>query len=210
MKLTVVLVLVAASASAADPDLSGVLKLSTTSAIAHACPIGMDKALTNAHVVQASSEWLWGQGNGEEFHGIAVTDWTDGFRDLAQVVPSTETRFPKWYALAEKAPKIGEKVYFLGYDFRKQRDAYGPRTLTAKVTGMQNGMLVFDAPGNPGSSGSCILNEAGEVVAINKSGRELDNGDQSGQGVAVWGKWLQLKKPEPKPEEPQTYFEGTD
>jgi hypothetical protein len=204
LKLTVGLVLVASTVYA-EPDLSGVLKLSSSGNRAHACPIAMDKALTNGHVTGNSSQWIWGVSDGEEAHGITRTDWTDGFRDLAQIVPDSAQRFPKWYSLAKSAPKVGDKVYFLGYDWRDKKRGYGERTFDGKVTRIQNGELIFDGQGQPGSSGSCILNEAGEVVAINRSGRDMDNGDKTGQGVGVWGDWLQLK-PDPRPEEPVSYF----
>jgi S1-C subfamily serine protease len=46
---------------------------------------------------------------------------------------------------------------------------------------------MFYPSGKPGSSGSCIVNDAGEVVAINEGGYETDDKDEVGLGVGVWG-----------------------
>lgn len=190
---------------AVTPDLSGMLKLTSGDSIAHACPIAMDKALTNQHVMSGASRFIWGVSDGEEFHGLVEVDRSEDFRDLTYIRPVTVTRFPKWYSIAKAAPKIGDKVFFMGYDWSKQKNAFGPYEFDAKVTRILNGQLVFEPAGKPGSSGSCILNEAGEVVAINQGGKATEDEKLSGIGVGVWGDWLQLKPEEP-PQEVETYF----
>jgi S1-C subfamily serine protease len=184
-----------------EPDLSGMLKLSSGNTIAHGCPIAMDKALTNRHVVDGHSTIIWGTGDGEQNHGILKTDSADEYRDLAYVSPATAQRFPQWYPLAAEAPKVGDKVFFLGYDFKNPDEAFGPKRFKGVVTRIFNGNLVFDPAGKPGTSGSCILNEKGEVVAINQGGKETDNQETAGIGVGVWGDWLKLKPDEPEPQE---------
>lgn len=179
----------------AAPDLSGVLRLSGTSSSAHACPISMNLALTSKHVVMAYSEMIWGINDGEKHSGIVKSEWADAFRDLAHIVPISAQRFPRWYPIAEKAPSVGDKVYFLGFDFSNKKDAFAPKEFRGTVTRLFNGTLIFDPAGKPGSSGSCVLNEAGEVVAINQGAQEVaDKSDVVGLAVAVWGQWLNLRK----------------
>lgn len=179
----------------AAPDLSGMLKLSSAGNRGHACPISMSQALTNAHIASSAGQWVWGVGDGELEHGLTTTDWNDGpMRDLASMSPATPRRFPRWYPIAERAPKVGDRIYFLGYDWRDKKRGFGERAFEGKVTRIQNGELIYDKQGVGGSSGSCVLNEAGEVVAINKSGKDMDNGDETGQGIGVWGDWLRLNQ----------------
>lgn len=192
--------------AATVPDLSWVLKLSNGSNLAQACPISMDKALTNRHVANASTEWIWGVAEGEQFHGIARTGDVDIYRDLGFIRPVTVARFPHWYQIAKFAPKAGDRIWFIGFDWRKGKDGFAPRTFPAEVLRIFNGNLIFKSAGAPGSSGSCILNEAGEVVAINQGGKDMEDKQEDGTGVGIWGDWLSLKPDEDPPaEEPHEY-----
>lgn len=192
----------------AAPDLSGVLRLSNGNNLAHACPISMDKALTNRHVTSAGNQWIWGVGDAEQFRGIAETGEASNFRDLGSVHPVTAQRFPQWYPVAKTAPKAGDRIYFVGYDWRKGNDGFSPRTFEAKVLRIFNGQLVFKSAGAPGSSGSCILNEAGETVAINQGGKEMEDKQEDGIGVGVWGDWLTLKPDEAPVDDVPSYRGG--
>lgn len=192
----------------AAPDLSGMLKLSNGSSLAHACPVAMDKAYTNRHVVTAGSQGIWGVGNGEDHHGLYEAEVYDVFRDLAVIKPISSSRFPRWYPIAFSAPKVGEKVYFIGYDWEDRKSAFAPKVFDSTVTRIFNGNLAFEKAGRPGSSGSCILNERGEVLAINQGGNETDTDGLAGIGVGIWGDWLNLRKDEPVVKEPEPSYEG--
>jgi hypothetical protein len=206
MKYRVLIFLLIPVLSYAEPDLSGMLRLTNGSGLAHACPTSMDRAFTNRHVVQGGTQWIWGTGDGELSHGIAeVEGLASQIRDLAVVKPISEMRFPHWYPLAKEAPKVGDKVYFVGYEFKNEKEAFGPKRFTGVVTRLFNGHLIFKSNGQPGSSGSCVLNEAGETVAINQGGRTTENNGQAGLGVGVWGNWLTLKPDEPPVVEPSPY-----
>lgn len=184
----------------AAPDLSGMLKLTGGDSIAHACPIAMDRALTNQHVMSTGSQMVWGVGNGEEAHGIVESTETDRYRDLSYIKPISVARFPRWYPIAKSAPKIGDRIYFIGYDWADRKKAFGPEQFDSKVTQVLNGNIAFEDGGKGGSSGSCVLNEAGEVVAINKGGKDTENNNGiAGFAVGVWGDWLSLE-PDPIPE----------
>jgi hypothetical protein len=145
-------------------------------------------------------------GDGEEQHGLLKVDSADEYRDLAYVSPATAQRFPQWYPIAVVPPKVGDKVYFLGYDFKNPDSAFSPKRFKGAVTRIFNGNLVFDPAGKPGTSGSCILNEKGEVIAINQGGKETDNQETAGIGVGVWGDWLRLKPEEVAEEQPVYNF----
>lgn len=190
-----------------EPDLSKMIRLSNESTLGHACPLGMETALTNRHVM-SGGEFMWGVGDGEEFHGLVQTDASQAqytFRDLVRIYPSTPQRFPGWYTVALKAPKIGDKVFLTSYDWENEKKAFLPKTIEAKVTGVDLGKLLFAPKGAPGSSGGCILNAQGEVLAINKGGVGLENNTIIGVGIAIWGDWLKFGPERPKEEEPSIF-----
>ena len=59
--------------------------------------------------------------------------------------------------------------------------------IEAKVVRIVALHVLFVPSGQPGSSGSCVVNEAGEVVAINEGGYTADDGGDAGLAVGVWG-----------------------
>jgi hypothetical protein len=183
--------LVSASATV-EPDLSGVLRLFGRSGLAHGCPIDEGRrALTNAHVASDSrAPLIWDTVTGAL--GLVQWETADRFRDLAVITPQEGT-FPRSYQIAEEAPQPGERVYFVGYDFRSRRQAFAPRTFEARVQRVLGGHIVFHPSGVPGTSGSCLLDSAGRVVGVNKGGKEIDGGmDEVGVAVGIWGSLLQL------------------
>jgi hypothetical protein len=170
------------------PDLSGVLRImgNTTGGhlfAAQACPLSATLAITNTHVTVGGS-LLW-DAAGVSGH-IDPSTLGDQYRDLTAVRP-VGTPFPRSYPLSEAAPVPGDRVWFVGYDYRKVKDAYKPRVMRAEVVNVVAGVVFYTPSGIRGSSGSCVLNERGEVVAINRGGGDLDNGDVIGMGVGVWG-----------------------
>lgn len=176
------------SARQPDPDLSGVLRLIGNGPAgqmftAHACPLGTGIAFTNTHVsVAGALQW-----DAAGVTGVLDTvTLSDRYRDLTAVRPLASA-FPRAYPVARSAPAVGEKVWFLGYDYRKAKDAYKPRAFEVRVVNVVAGTVFYHPTGPRGSSGSCVLNAAGEVVAINRGGGDLDNGDAVGIGVGVWG-----------------------
>jgi hypothetical protein len=185
------------------PDLSGVLRVVGLRGIAHACPVAPDKALTNVHVVGEyydSRPFIWSTDTADGLLGNVpvglfwATNRTtegDAFRDLARVAPFRST-FPRWYPIATAAPIPGETVWFVGYDWRRKNDAFARRVFKSKVLRAVSGHLIYAPAGTPGSSGSCVLNAAGQVVAINAAGMGTDDKGEVGIGVGVWGSLLGL------------------
>ena len=176
------------------PDLSGVLSLSGKRAFAQACPIGPGLALTNAHVIgdEKYHRYIWESRGSVGLLGSPRTTEYDHFRDLARVAPWREPQFPKWYDIATAAPVPGDKVHFRGWDFRKRKDAFAARDFEATVIRVRNAHVYYYPPGVEGTSGSCVLNAAGEVVAINVLGMATEDNNGVGGGVGVWGDLLQL------------------
>lgn len=181
---------------AAVPDLSGMLLLTNGAANAHGCPVAMDLAFTNRHVAEAGSQWTWGVGDGEAAHGLVNVTTTQAFRDFATVVPVTAQRFPKWYPITDRAPKVGEKLWLVQYNWDNPKKAFEAEVSDIEVMRIFNGQVIFHPAGKSGSSGGCVLNERGEIVAINSAGHPLEDKSEVGIGVGLWGDWLSLRPDE--------------
>lgn len=161
----------------------------------HACAIGPRLALTNGHIVDirpfdvgvAPFPFVWSDGTGASGFLVPLRGGLERARDLASVEPFGEGTFPHYLPLASEAPKPGDRVFFLGYDWTNRKRALGDEVIEAKVTRVVALHLVFVPSGQPGSSGSCIVNEAGEVVAINEGGYPADDGETVGIAIGVWG-----------------------
>lgn len=209
-------VLLAAPASAGEPDFSGMLRLVGRFAWAHACPVGPRVALTNAHVTDLQPfmahvplypfDYSDGLGNEGIVAPPPASTWAD--RDLGVLVP-VEGEFARWYPIATEPPKPGEKLYFLGFDFRKGGDAFKERAFEAVVLRRVAGHVVLTKAGSKGSSGSCALNSRSEVVGINAWGPTMENGEEVAVVVGLWGAWRErvfkvLNPPAPPPAEPVT------
>ena len=175
----------------APPDLSGVLSLIGQTSMAQACPIAPDRALTSAHVVGDYDRFIWSAQGQQGLLGAPSTTIKDRFRDLAVVAPYRGA-FPRAYVLASAAPAPGARVWFAGFDFRRKRDAFAQRIFAAEVIRVFNGHVVYSPAGVPGTSGSCVLNVAGEVVAINMGGKDTNDNQMVGIAVGVWGELLRL------------------
>lgn len=180
-------------------DLDGVLSLMGTGGMAQACPIAADRALTASHVVveqwfdgsETIAPYTWEALGVLGLLGSRKTTTWDLFRDLAYVQP-WHSEFPRWYPIAKDPPKPGDHVRFRGWDFRKKRDAFATRKFDAKVIRVPNGHVIFEPPGVPGTSGSCVLNDAGELIAIQSFGHPLEDKSTVDGAVGVWGSLLLL------------------
>lgn len=184
----------AAAPPAVDVLLRGSLRLVGRFSTAHACPIEPRVALTNGHVVDmrpfdASVKpfpYAWSDGTGAS--GFLVPMELENARDLARVQPLREGDvFPHPLRVAAQAPAAGDRVYLLGYDWRNRKSAMADDVIEARVTRVVALHVIFTPSGQPGSSGSCVVNEAGDVVAINAGGYETDAKEAAGLAVGVWG-----------------------
>lgn len=184
----------------AKPDTAGVLSLLGRWGAAHACPIVTPSGcnaivLTAAHVVDPRPfddvpllPYRYSDGYGSS--GVLEPVATERCADLAtmRLGPGADVR-P--YRRAALAPEAGGHVWFVGYEWSSKSKAFSARTIRAKVVRVVAGHLVLDPAGEAGSSGSCVLNQAGEVVGINVWGRSLRSGEEVGGAVGIWGSWLE-------------------
>lgn len=173
------------------PSMDGVLRLQGRFASAHACPVSPDLALTSAHVTDLrpfdaaypAFPYVWSDGHRHE--GNLTPLVVHRHRDLA--VMRTTVPFTRWYPIATEAPEPGTRLWTLGYDWRKERDLYGPREFPVVLLRIVARTLVFEPTTAPGASGACVLNAKGEVVGINTGGRQSEDGGMAGLATGVWG-----------------------
>ncbi len=152
------------------PNTSKILHVSSRFGVASACPVGPRTVVTAAHVIDPNpfdpkAPYLsvrWQQGTRSGYAGNA-TQGSRFARDLAIIEPDPDVEF---YPIAPEAPKVGAKVWISGWDWRDRDRAFKTRIWESKVTHSVAGLLIIDPNTEPGSSGSCILDDQGRVVAI--------------------------------------------
>lgn len=169
------------------PALGDVVRVAGRSGMAHACPIEGGLLVTNIHVVIDQPVVRWSDGSGHE--GIAELRATMADADLA-VLRVTRGQVGHEFTVAAAAPAPGDRVVTRGYRRDNRKWLMAERRVVTKITRIEAGHLVFEDDALPGSSGSCVLNAKGEVVAINEAGLGTDEKDErGGWAVAVWGEW---------------------
>lgn len=176
------------------PDTSGILRFVGRFNLAHGCPVG-DVVLTAAHVIDPRPfepdvpllPYRYSDGAGNA--GVVAPVSTERCADLGvmAVRPGSVVR-P--YPRAAAEPRPGDRVWYVGYDWSGKKRAFAEKVYHAEVIRVVAGHLVLDEAGDVGSSGSCVLNQAGEVVAINTWGRQVGMGDEVEGVVGIWGDWL--------------------
>lgn len=170
-------------------------------AVAHACPVSETQAWTNAHVVDRApldqdvplSPYAWSDGTGREGY-IIPTKGVAEARDIALVNISVNSQtFGAWFKATKEPPSVGERLWLMGYDWANPRKAFSPEIVSVEVTRVMAGHVFFVATGKHkpkgGSSGSCLLNDSGGLVAVNEGGFETENAEFVGSAVGVWGSW---------------------
>jgi S1-C subfamily serine protease len=108
--------------------------------------------------------------------------------DLAIVKLDKEPPFG-YARLAPTAPAIGASIFWIEYDFRTVENIYRVRGRKAKVVSNVAGILALDQQTNPGSSGGCAYNAAGEVVGLIAFYHKAENGKRAGGIVSLYGDW---------------------
>lgn len=167
------------------PDMRAVLALVGRFMLAHACPVSATEALTCGHVVDPRpfdqgvglSPYWWSNERGDG--GNVTPQSVVAQADLALLSGS----FPNWYERATAAPAVGDRVWFVGYELNGRR-FLEPRIIEARVQRVVANHVVYSPGGQPGSSGSCVLNERAEVVAIHCATSESG---AAGFGPGVFG-----------------------
>lgn len=186
------------------PDMSAMLKLGTRFGAAHGCPISPTLALTSAHVVDPmpfDPVPMFGTvATTETGRAEIVPVKTFPGRDLALLYGQFDRTFP----IAAEASELGQSVYALGYNYANRDRAFEAKINKMEVVRRVGGRLFLkgDDPRH-GSSGGCVLNAAGEVVAIIEGHMVMDNSDKVTLAVEVWGETFEWVPPPKEGEEPE-------
>lgn len=176
------------------PDTSKVLPVSSKQSQGQICPVMSTRAWTAEHV-STRAEVLGGRVPVPLITEVAGKPATvmqyaqDARRDLAWVVLEEGIEFEEWYEISEDMPEEGDRVWLVGFDFE---DGLKAEVVKAKVLNVRAGRIYYDASPGPGSSGSCVLNQAGEVVGIHTSIYVLWKGHEqhtTGSGYVIVGEW---------------------
>jgi hypothetical protein len=140
---------------------SGVVRIIGVGAFAHGCVVE-GKLYTNYHVMDKVRRVSWSDLDGRE--GIAHTKRENEARDI--VLLETDVPVGEGFKRAAAPPAAGEMLRTFGYS-KGDTDFFAPRVLETKAVRTSAGHLSYVGGLFEGSSGACVLNEAGEVVGIN-------------------------------------------
>ncbi len=202
MRLVILALLatLAAPAFAGDPevDTGGILRLVGRFSMGSACPVLTEGhhagvyALTNAHNTDLRPfddvplyPYRWQNNYGDS--GVAFPQSVFTSHDLSWVRLTPPPRMV--YTIAANRPSPGDRVYWSEFNFKSRKKAMAPVYRKAKVLRTVAGHIVIDKTPNPGASGSCVLNEAGEVVGIIAFAVRVGDTSHVGLAVGVWGDW---------------------
>lgn len=192
----VLALLLASQPSAVDALTKGTLRLIGRFSAGHACPLSPRVALTNGHIVDQrpfdadvpAFPYAYSDGVGNAGFLVPVHERLERARDLAAMEPLSESDlFANPFPVAAQPPKEGDRIYLLGYSWKNKKSAMEDDVVEARVSRVVALHVVFYPAGKPGSSGSCVVNEAGEVVAINEGAYETDDKQEAGIAVGIWG-----------------------
>lgn len=174
----------------------GTIRLVGRHSAGHACVISPRLALTNGHIVDPRPfdkevpllPYLFSDDDGGEGVVTPIPDRLEQSRDLAAVEPMREEdEFKHYLPVAKERPKPGDRIWLLGYSWDSKKTAMADDPIEAKVTRIVALHINFYPSGVGGSSGSCVVNDAGEVVGINEGGWPTDDSGMAGSAVGVWG-----------------------
>jgi V8-like Glu-specific endopeptidase len=210
VKLSLAVLFLTASMAVADskkeptPDLGRVLAMHGRFSSAQACPIGERRALTAAHVLDimpfeqnAPLVWYRFESWNLQVRGVAKPILVASATDLGLVELSEPVEF---FPIAERAPEVGERLYWIGFDFDKTRNAMGQKLFSGEVLLVHAGSIIVDAETSPGTSGGCVLNARSEVVGIVSFGMAIGYRSKPNVmgAVGVFSRWLDSFKELPE------------
>lgn len=190
---------VGARAEDVTPDTAAILSLWGRHSFASGCPIAADRVVTNAHVLDIAPfnrdmplfPYRYGVGAAE---GTVVPRGSSNREDLA--IGEAQPPLAQFYRVATTPPAPGETLWWVGYDRKNRKAALERKLFKGKVVRTVAGNVVVDEETTRGSSGSCMLNSRGEVVAIVAWGLVMDNEDEITIGVGLWGEWAKELLPQ--------------
>ncbi len=122
---------------------------------------------------------------GGRARSVAVVD--NGDIDVAVMQLSGP---PPEYGELGPAPKEGDRIRWVEYDWRKNEDYMAPRGREAKVSRIRAGTIILDAAVTPGGSGGCAYNDAGQIVGLITWYSEGEDDEEGVGGVlGIFGGW---------------------
>ncbi len=160
-----------------------------------ACVVAPRVAYTALHVVEGYQAVHWRPADAGPLSpaGDAVVTWMDDKRDLARLLLTSGNVGDQKVTLASRAVE-GESVLLVNDDFVTQ----GRMFFVGRLSGLKDKRtLVMDITGFPGSSGGCVLNAAGELVAIYQGQLyqpKVPSAKSVGYGAPIWGKLEEVEK----------------
>ena len=176
-------------------DTSKVVSLTGRTGAAHGCPVAPWLLVSSAHVFDVAPNdpnfpLVPYRGQNPYWEGEAKGVWASWTADMAFAVPDRD--FPTWYEVAKEAPRVGERVWWLGYDWKNPRRAFERKVFNGVVIRTQAGMLIVDEQAIQGSSGSCVLDADSHVVGIIMGTMGMENSESVTVIVGLWGHWFKM------------------
>ena len=176
-------------------DVSYTFRISMYGGGAHGCAVN-GKTMTARHVVDVRNSILeplpkarfrYDFFENANRSGVGEAAMVSPFSDLAVVKLDKEPPFG--YADLGPEPKIGDRLRWVEYDFRRASKAYQPRGRSGKVVSVFAGLIVIEAEATKGASGGCAYNDANEVVGLISYKKETDD-EKWVTGIAgLYGEW---------------------
>lgn len=190
-----ILGLAVASSPEKAPDTSKIVSLTGRTGAAHGCPVAPWLLVSSAHVYDVQPNdpnfpLISYRGQSPYWAGGTTGIWVSWEEDLAFAVPTSD--FPSWYAVASKEPQPGDRVWWVGYNFKNPKLAFDRKVFSETVVRSQAGTLILNGRAIPGSSGSCVLNAGGQVVGILMATTDMENGEPITLVVGLYPPWFRM------------------
>jgi len=176
-------------------DVSHTFRISAFGGAAHGCAVnGM--TLTNRHVVDKRNSVLeplalfkfrYDFFKNANRRGVGQSLLVSPFSDLATV--KLDQAPPFGFAKLGPEPKVGDRIRWVEYDFRTDKNAYKPRGRSGKVISVFAGQIVLKTEAIEGASGGCAYNDENEVVGLMSYKREMEDDNWVTVVVGFYGEW---------------------
>ena len=196
--ITAVAVFMAVHAVASNPFHAYSFAIATgrPGAYGHGCAVN-GKLITNAHMVDPRDSYDYEAPSVVYFRyefadgtsGIGKSAHISSVADLASI--TIDKNPPYGYARLGPEPKVGDRIFWVEYDFRKQKNVFKPRERDGKIIKIIAGHILLDEKVTRGASGGCAYNQAGGVVGLVTFGFTTHDGKTSTGIVGIWGDWFQ-------------------
>lgn len=180
------------AAEAPAPDMSRIISVMGPSSVAHACPVTADLAVTAGHVAQTRNPFgahhlMAYRGQAENWVGFLDAEFASDYEDGGTLRRDSDSEpFPAPYEFALREPAVGERLWWMGFDWRKGKAAFARRVFSGKVQRTVAGNIIMDTATPGGSSGSCVLDASGKVVGVIAWGWDTEDGQEVAVVTGFW------------------------